>query len=48
MKESELKRNCENCVHRDLSANSDICRDCWNYQRWKNWEHIETEDVKKK
>lgn len=29
---------CENCIHKNLLATSEICRDCWNYQRWKNFE----------
>lgn len=43
-----MKKSCQNCIHKDLPANSDTCIECWNYQRWKNWEHIEAEDVKKK
>lgn len=38
MKNDEGKKSCKTCVHCDLPAKSEICLDCWNYQRWEELE----------
>lgn len=40
MDKNEPKKSCKTCIHADLPANSEICKDCWNYQRWKNWKPV--------
>lgn len=34
---TEIKKSCGTCVYKDEPAQSQICRDCWNYRRWANW-----------
>lgn len=41
MKQLAQKKTCKTCAHRDLPAKSEVCRECWNYQRWKNYKPIE-------
>lgn len=40
MDKNEPKKSCKDCIHANLPANSKICKDCWNYQQWKNWEPV--------
>lgn len=34
------KKSCKTCVHSKLPANCEVCKDCWNYRRWGNWEPV--------
>lgn len=40
MSEPEKRKSCKTCVYADLPANDEVCKQCWNYQRWKNWEPL--------
>lgn len=37
MNDTQQPKSCKTCINADLPANSEVCKDCWNYQRWKNW-----------
>lgn len=45
-KNLEPIRHCKTCAHWSLPADSQVCRECWNYRRWANWTPAKGEEKK--